>query len=261
MAANDNYENHDNYDTTAKQNATNEKSAAARMDRATEDRLYKLFREFFQKAENERRWNLWNDFDWEAVPANPSPSLVEAVTRAYHDELFLPDYSARALYHLRSSRGRAWFLTRWTYEEGKHLLVLAEWLIRSGAYTSDQLRAQSDDLLLRFTWEPPYDDAPAVLADFLLWELKERDRYRALRKLTEAEGDTILAAVLAEILKDEEAHRAFLHQSLSIIGETYPEQVEDAARRIAAGAASGDDGPDFGNALLAELDIPPGSAK
>ncbi|MES2464105.1 MAG: acyl-ACP desaturase [Armatimonadota bacterium] len=252
MAAQENYET---YDTTAKQNATNEKSAAARMDRATEDRLYKLFRDFFQEAEQNRRWNLWNDFAWDTVPTSPSPALLAAVTRAYHDELFLPDYSARALYHLRSSRGRAWFVTRWTYEEGKHLLVLAEWLMRCGAYTNDQLRAQSDDLLLRYTWEPPYEDAPAVLADFLLWELKEQDRYESLRKLAQAEGDDVLASVLVEILKDEEAHRSFLHQSLRIIADTYPEQVADAARRIAAINANGDDGPSFGNALLAELGI------
>jgi acyl-[acyl-carrier-protein] desaturase len=258
MAANDNY---DNYDTTAKQNATNEKSAAARMDRATEDRLYKVFRDFFQKAEDYRRWNLWSDFDWDAVPTNPSPALVQAVTRAYHDELFLPDYSARALYHLRSSRGRAWFLTRWTYEEGKHLLVLSEWLMRCGAYTNDQLRAQSDDLLLHFAWEPPYEDAPAVLADFLLWELKERDRYRSLRKLAEAEGDTVLVSVLAYILRDEDAHRDYLIQSLAVIAETYPELVADAARRIVASNTTGDDGPNFGNALLAELDITPEPTK
>ena len=255
MAAND------NYDTTAKQNATNGKSAAARMDRPTEDKLYKLFRDYFQSAEVDRTWNLWADFDWTAVAADPSPALVQAVTRAYHDELFLPDYAARALYHLRSSRGRAWFITRWTYEEGKHLLVLAEWLIRCGAYTNDELRAQSDDLLLRYAWEPPYEDAPAVLADFLLWELKERDRYRALRKQAEAEGEMILAAVVSHILRDEEAHREFLRQSLAIIAETYGELVADAARRIAASDASGDNGPNFGNALLAELDITPEQTK
>jgi hypothetical protein len=152
-------------------------------------------------------------------------------------------------------------VTRWTYEEGKHLLALAEWLMRCGAYTNDELRAQSDDLLLRFAWEPPYEDAPAVLADFLLWELKERDRYRALRKLAEAEDEQVLAAVVVEILKDEEAHRSFLHQSLAVIAETYPEQVVDAARRIAASDANGDDGPEFGNALLAELDIASEPAK
>lgn len=249
MAAND------NYDTTAKQNATNANSAAARMDRPTEDKLYKLFRDYFQSAEVDRTWNLWMDFDWDTVTTNPSPALVGAVTRAYHDELFLPDYSARALYHLRSSRGRAWFITRWTYEEGKHLLVLSEWLVRCGAYTNDQLRAQSDDLLLRYAWEPPYEDAPAVLADFLLWELKERDCYCALRKQAEAEGETLLAAVVNHILRDEDAHREFLKQSLAIIAETYPAKVADAARRIAASDASGDDGPNFGNALLAELDV------
>ena len=254
MAANENYDNHD---TTAKQNATDEKSAAARMDRPTEDQLYKLFRDFFQQAEIERRWNLWSDFAWDTVPTNPSAALVAAVTRAYHDELFLPDYSARALYHLRSSRGRAWFLTRWTYEEGKHLLVLAEWLMRSGSYTNDELRAQSDDLLLRYTWEPPFEDAPAVLADFLLWELKEQNRYRALQKLAEVEGDEVLATVLLHILKDEDAHRDFLQKSLAIIAETYPDQVADAARRIAANDATGDDGPAFGDALLAALEIAP----
>jgi hypothetical protein len=222
------------------------------MDRPTEDRLYKLFRDFFQQAEIERRWNLWNDFAWDTVGTNPSPALVAAVTRAYHDELFLPDYSARALYHLRSSRGRAWFLTRWTYEEGKHLLVLAEWLMRSGSYTNDELRAQSDRSAAALYLGAAYEDAPAVLADFLLWELKERDRYRALRKLAVAEGDEVLAAVWSYSERRGRASGLPAPEPRDHRRDV-SEQVADAARRIAANDATGDDGPAFGNALLADL--------
>ncbi|MBC8103515.1 MAG: hypothetical protein H7Z41_13130 [Cytophagales bacterium] len=259
MAANETPDPYANYDVTAKQNATNERSAAARLDRTTEDALYKLYRSFFQEAEQTRRWNLWLDFPWDEPPTRPTTPLIEAVVTAYHAELFLPDYAARALYYLRSSRGRAWFLTRWTYEEGKHLLALAEWLLHCGAYSNDQLRAQSDDLLLRYTWEPPFEDAAAILADFLLWELREADRYRTLRHLAVSENETLLAALLDEIIKDEDAHRAFLRQCLTIIAEIYPDQVTGAVRRIAERNTSGDDGADFGGSLLAELGITPGA--
>lgn len=247
----------DDYNITAKQNATNERSAAARLDRPTEDALYAHYREFFQVAEMERRWNLWEDFAWDTVSTSPSQELVDAVTRAYHEELFLPDYSVSALSALRASRGRVWFVTRWAYEEGKHLLALTEWLQRSGAYTNDDLRAQSDALLREFAWEPPYLDGIAVFADALLWELKERERYRALRRLAEAAGEGVLAAVCARIQSDEEAHRDFLRRSLAIIAATYPEQVEDAARRVAAAASDSEGGDLYAAALLAELDLAP----
>jgi len=247
----------DNYDITAKQNATNERSAAARLDRQTEDRLYRLYRDYFQTAENERRWNLWDDLPWDDVRTDPDPALAEAVTRAYQEELFLPDFSSKVLAALRSSRGRAWFITRWSYEESKHLLALTEWLTRSGAFPVEELRSQSDELLLHYTWDLPYADSPAVLADLLLWELKEVARYQALQTLAEKAEDPALIGLCAFILRDEEAHRAFLRQSLAIIAETYPDRVEDAVRRIAATVSPEDDGAESVAALLSELNLLP----
>ena len=223
---------HDNYETTIKQDATNENSAAARMDRATEDRIYQLYRNFFRDAEERRRWNVWEDFDWQGVNTNPSEELVQAVTRIYHNELFLPDYTQKGLHLLRASRGRAWFITRWSYEEGKHILALTEWMTHSGAYSDKQLQEQSDTLLNRFIWEPPYSDAPAVIADFYLWELRENRSYEALMRLARSEEDTVLVSVLDRIIRDENAHLEFMRETLRILSEADSEKVIDAVRRV-----------------------------
>ena len=272
---------HENESMNQKQVATSETSASARLDGATEERLLRLYREFFQKAEETRRWNLWNDIAWDAVPVdangkptetpaedtvdktevprkmrhylsnNPPPELAESVLAAYREDLFLPDYSASALHFLRASRGRAWFLTRWSYEEGKHLLALGQWLVLSGTLADSDLRDLSNALLAKYEWQPAHDDAPFIFADSLLWEMHEIDRFRALRKAAEETGDNALSELATRILTDEEAHRDFFRLGLAIIAERYPDMVRDAVAR----AAQAHESPDAGRALLALLDI------
>ena len=41
-------------------------------------------------------------------------------------ELFLPDYITKFLEVNKNSRGGAWFLANWGYEELKHSLALAD---------------------------------------------------------------------------------------------------------------------------------------
>ena len=224
------------YDTDAKQIATNPLSVAARLDRPTEDALYRCFKEFFREAEEGRRWNLWGDVNWEAVGENPPLPLVAAMLDAYREFLFLPDYSARVLHLLRASRGRAWFLTRWSYEEGKHLLVLAEWLMRCGAYSSDELRIISDAHLLTYQWEPPHDDGIALFADGFVWETRAIERFTALRQSAEDAGDIPLTTALDFVLRDETAHRDFYREVIGIIAQRYAAEVTDAVARAASAA-------------------------
>lgn len=242
---------HENEYMNRKQVATTEASASARLDEATEERLLRLFREFFQKAEDTRRWNLWNDVPWDAILPNPSGELAESVIAAYREDLFFPDYSAAALHYLRASRGRAWFLTRWSYEEGKHLLALGEWLTRSGTLVDSELRDLSNALLASYEWQPAYTDAPFVFADALMWEMHEIERFRKLHKAAEDAGDAALVSVTTHILTDEEAHRDFFRFALAIVAERYPEMVEESVNR----AAQAHESPQAGRTLLALLDL------
>jgi acyl-[acyl-carrier-protein] desaturase len=240
------------YDITAKQVATTDTSAAARLDRPTEDKLYRLYRDYFERADAERNWNLWSDIPWDAIRTDPPAELVAAVLEAYRDDLLLPDYSAKALHILRSSRGRAWFLTRWSYEEGRHLLALNEWLVRSGAYTDDDLRRMSDDLLGKYGWEPVFPDAPAVFVDALLWELRQIEQSRALARQAEVAGDAALGDLMKRVLADETAHRDFFRAALVTISAAHPDLVTDAVRRV-TGAL---DYPGGDRPILALLDLP-----
>lgn len=218
-----------------RQVGTTERSTAARMDRATEDRLYRLFRTFFEQAEDNRNWNLWKDIPWQEARRNPSSELVSAMMTAYREALFLPDYSSYTLKALRASRGRAWFLTRWSYEEGKHLLALGEWFVKSHTVADNDLKNLSNELLAHYKWEPPFFDAPALFADALLYENKEIEQMTAIKRLAEASGDTALTLLMEKILEDEAAHQAFFRDALICIGDTYPERVRDAVARVAEG--------------------------
>ena len=217
-----------------RQVGTTELSTAARMDRATEEKMYHLFRTFFEQAEDNRNWNLWKDIPWSEAHRHPSPELVSAVMTAYKELLFLPDYSSYTLKALRASRGRAWFLTRWSYEEGKHLLALNEWFVKTHTLTDNDLKALSNDLLAHYKWEPPFFDAPALFVDALRYETQEIEQMTAIKRLAEESGDTALTLLMEKILMDEVEHQSFFREALGVIGEQYPDRVREAIGRVAA---------------------------
>ena len=245
-----------NYDVTTKQVATNELSAVARLDRPTEDKLYRLYRDFFRVAEEQRRWSIWVDIPWDEPREAPSESLVEAVLDNYREDSFLPDYSMHVLRILRASRGRAWFLTRWSYEEGKHLIALSEWLTRTKSRTDTEMREFTEAHLRTFRWTPPDEEPFAVLADMLLWELGEIDRYTTLRDKAQSAEDVALIAATDLILGDETAHRDFLRDALAICNVSYGPQVAEAITRLAAT----EEFPGGADALTERLAIPAATA-
>ena len=204
------------------------------LDRATEDVLYELFRTFFRRAERERRWNLWADVPWDQAPSGATAALAEAALAVYAEELFLPDYSEQTLHLLRSSRGRAWFVTRWSYEEGKHVLALGEWLVRSGSYTDDQLKTYADELLGSEKRRLAVSEPAAVMVEALAREQDELERYQRLRALAADTRNGALVAVCDQVIGDEQAHFTFFRDALLVIQEREPGLVAEAVRSLIA---------------------------
>lgn len=240
---------HEHDHLNAKQNATNERSAAAMLDQSTERELYKLFCAYFSRAEAERNWNLWEAIDWNAESVAPSSALIEATLALYRDVAMLPDYSSVGLSLLRASRGRAWFWTRWSYEESKHQLALQEWLTRRGGWEGSQIQALSEDLLTRYYWAPPCTDACCVLLDALLYELREIEALTALKAQAEAEGEAILAQVASYLIADDEGQRDFLVEAIQIVQRSYPELLRQALQTV----ASAHEAPELAQQLEAYL--------
>lgn len=207
---------------------------AARLDQETEAELYALYRAYFAEAEDHRNWNVWDAVPWETVPAEePSEALVAAVMRAYEAELFLPDYMTVLLKFTRSSRARAWYVTRWAYEEGKHLLALGEWVTRRGLFSVTELQDRGEEVLATNRWQPVSADAVVLFVDALLYETQEVARYREVRRLAEAEGDSTLTIVADFILRDEEAQARYFAEALRIIDRHYAEKLPAAVAAVA----------------------------
>jgi acyl-[acyl-carrier-protein] desaturase len=88
--------------------------------------LYRLYRDFFDRAEKKRRWSLADDIPWGQVNRYVDPAVIDVVESFCAVELYLPDYVAKALPLIRANKGWAWFHANWGYEESKHSLALGD---------------------------------------------------------------------------------------------------------------------------------------
>ena len=68
--------------------------------------LYRLYREFFDRAERKRRWSLEDDIPWDQVNRGMDPAVADVVESFCAVELYLPDYIAKAIPMFRATRGR-----------------------------------------------------------------------------------------------------------------------------------------------------------
>src|ERR1700694_3394720 len=71
--------------------------------------MYRLYRDFFDRAEKKRRWSLADDVPWHQVNRAPDPAIAYVVESFCAVELYLPDYIAKALPLVRANKGWAWF--------------------------------------------------------------------------------------------------------------------------------------------------------
>ncbi len=183
-----------------------------------EERLYRIYWEFFEKAERERRWSVFEDIPWDKVNKDASEDLALCAETFCCVELYLPDYITYALGVVRSSFGQSWFQANWGYEESKHGLTLGEYLVRSGKRTKDQLH----DLHNRIFSKQYVGKYPTGLGGTCYGIVQEMATfliYCKHRARAAAEGDECLRTIYDFIARDEIAHAHFYGDAIKIFLE------------------------------------------
>jgi len=171
--------------------------------------IYRLYREFFDRAEKKRRWSLENDIPWHQCNPSLDPVIADVVESFCAVEMYLPDYIAKALPIIRTNRGWAWFHANWGYEESKHSLALSDWLLRSGHRTDEQM-ADLEGQVFAHEWNLPEDSPSGMVVYAMAQELATWVHYRNLReRVGEHGGDPALSRLLELIAIDERSHHAF----------------------------------------------------
>jgi acyl-[acyl-carrier-protein] desaturase len=177
--------------------------------------IYRLYRDYFDRAEKKRRWSLRDDIPWEECNRSIDPSIADVVESFCAVELYLPDYVDNAMTVFRSHRGWAWFYANWGYEESKHSLALGDWLLRSGMRSEEQMQ-DLQGIVLKHTWNMPQDSAVGMIIYAMVQELATGLNYRRLRCHVEEQGDPALCRLLNLLSVDEQAHHGFFLQAVRL---------------------------------------------
>ncbi|QVL29862.1 acyl-ACP desaturase [Telmatocola sphagniphila] len=184
-----------------------------------EKKLWVLYRDFFDKAEKKRRWNIRHDIPWNQVNKSLSPVIADVVETFCAVELYLPDFTSKILPIVRNSKGRVWFYANWGYEESKHSLVLNDWLLQSGARTEEYM-ADLEKKVFEREWNLPHDNNLGMLCYAMVQEHATFLNYRNLRNRTQEMGkDPALEAILNYLSIDEKAHYGFFRDCFRLFME------------------------------------------
>ena len=176
------------------------------ISKALNEKFYREYMTFFEHAERARRWNPFQDVDWEQVRAAPKNDKLALCAETFCGvELYLPDYVDGHIHLFRDNFARAWFAANWGYEESKHALTLQQFLIKSGQRTEDQMHEFSNRILAN-KWVPPFDDARQMTVYGSVQEMTTFVIYKKQQVLAEAEAQPGLAGIYKLIAKDEMAH-------------------------------------------------------
>jgi acyl-[acyl-carrier-protein] desaturase len=81
-----------------------------------EERLYNEYIQFFEKAERERRWNVFSDIPWDKIKKDASEETALCAETFCSVEMYLPDYVAGGINVVRKYFGQSWFQANWGYE-------------------------------------------------------------------------------------------------------------------------------------------------
>jgi acyl-[acyl-carrier-protein] desaturase len=194
--------------------------------------VFRLYREYFNHAERKRRWSLEDGIPWDQCNRALDPAVAEVVQTFCSVELFLPDYLSKLLPQVRASRGRAWFLANWGYEESKHALALGDWLLRSGQRSDEQM-ADMESELFENEYMLPHDSALGMLCYTVFQELATWLHYKNLRGvLARSGGDPALDRVLLLLSIDERAHYDFFMRLTRLYLEIDRPATLDQLRRV-----------------------------
>jgi len=182
--------------------------------RDTRNKLFHMYRDYFDLAEKKRRWSVRDDIPWDQCNPNLDPAIADIVQTFCMVELYLPDYLSKLIPQVRANHGRAWMLANWGYEESKHSMAFADWLMRSGARTEEEMVDIEDDVFAQ-EWELPYDNARAMVIYTMVQELSTQLHYRNLRHVLNGR-DPALDKALLLVSTDEAAHADFFRKMVEL---------------------------------------------
>jgi acyl-[acyl-carrier-protein] desaturase len=193
--------------------------------------MYRLYRDFFRRAERKRRWSVDDDIPWDQVNLHMDPAVADVVESFCAVELYLPDYVSKALPMIRANRGWAWFHANWGYEESKHSLALSDWLLHSGSRTESQLAELESQVFAR-EWQLPLDSASGLLIYAMVQELATWVHYRNLKRRVDERGDPALSHLLGLISVDERAHHSFYAHVVRLFLQLDRKETLEQLRRV-----------------------------
>lgn len=194
--------------------------------------LYRLFREYFALAERKRRWSIDDDVPWDRCNRSLNPAVADVVQTFCCVELYLPDYLQKLLSQVRATRGRAWFLANWGYEEAKHSMALEDWLLKARMRTDEQI-ADMHTEVFSHEWQLPHDNARGMLLYTVFQELATRIHYTRLADVVRREGGCpALEKALGLIATDEAAHADFFRKMVSVYLAYDREGTLEQMRRV-----------------------------
>jgi acyl-[acyl-carrier-protein] desaturase len=177
--------------------------------------IYRLFRDYFDRAEKKRRWSLRDDIPWDQCNPSLNPAVADVVETFCAVEMYLPDYLSKLIPQVRAVRGRAWMLANWGYEECKHSMALGDWLLRSG-HRSEERMADMENEVFSHEWGLPYDNARGMVCYTMFQELATWLHYYNLRSIVGEAGDPALYRVLTLVSIDERAHYDFFKKLVQL---------------------------------------------
>jgi len=197
-----------------------------------EQALWRLYRDFFDKAERKRRWSISADIPWHQTNRALDPAIADVVESFCAVELYLPDYTSKILPLVRPSKGRAWFYANWGYEESKHSLALGDWLLKSG-HRTDEYMADLEGQIFQKEWNLPHDSQLGMMVYAMVQEHATWLNYRNLRvRASEMGGDPALEQLLLLVAVDEKSHYGFFAQCVQLFLKYDRERVLEQLRRV-----------------------------
>jgi acyl-[acyl-carrier-protein] desaturase len=194
-------------------------------------KIYRLFRDYFDKAEKKRRWSIRDDIPWDKCNRNLDPAVANVLESFVAVELYLPDYLSKLIPQVRANRGRAWMLANWGYEECKHSMVFADWLLRSGHRSEEQMADLENKVFAR-EWSLPHDNPRAMVCYTMVQELATALHYKHLREIVGGSNDPALCRVLTLVATDELAHYDFFKKLVQLYLEYDRPGTLEQLRRV-----------------------------
>ncbi|MGK3981761.1 acyl-ACP desaturase [Sorangium sp. So ce136] len=183
-----------------------------------EEKIFQEYMTFFEKAERERRWNVFQDIPWDRVNKDASEELALCAETFCSVEMYLPDYVSNGINIVRSYFGQAWFQANWAYEESKHSLTLMQYLLRSGKRTEEQLTDLQHKIFAK-QWNLPFHTPRQMTFYGCVQEMATFVIYVKHRERAAAENDECLRSIYDYIARDEIAHCRFYQSVIKVLLE------------------------------------------